>query len=253
MITGTTQSPRASSRPFERRGSSTQPTLRAGAAEHSLVTVWSLPSLSDVSNRAYGAGPVGLQRSGRSPSTSSSSSSASRRRFAAAPQSGTRWARRGLRCSFRRASTGQRCFCRHARDRRRSNLSSQDDHPQPTLGAVVVERAPRVGQEELEARSLVDRVSEGFAEWTPGQGARAQCGRPLREAVDDRLASLRPHLETFGGAHDLDGGRFMLDTEEWTELADTDIGVIARASAGLKKLLTQVAPAASARSSFRRQ
>jgi hypothetical protein len=54
----------------------------------------------------------------------------------------------------------------------------------------------------------------------------------------------------FRGAHDLDSGRFMFDAEEWAELADADVGIIADCSAGFKQLAAQVAPATGARSSF---
>jgi hypothetical protein len=64
--------------------------------------------------------------------------------------------------------------------------------------------------------ALVERVPERALR----QDACAQRGGPLKEVVDDGLASLSPQLEVFSGPHDLDGGCFMFDTEERAELAD---------------------------------
>ena len=117
---------------------------------------------------------------------------------------------------------------------------SQCNDSESTLGAIVVKGDPSVTEEEFESRALSDRVSEGFAKRALRQDARMQGSGPMKEVIDNGLASLSPQLEMFWGPHDLDGRCFMLHAEERAELADADVGIIALGRAGLIQLAAQV-------------
>jgi hypothetical protein len=59
-------------------------------------------------------------------------------------------------------------------------------------------------------------------------------GSACTRVTDEEVVLSASSSRDVRGAHDLDGGRFMFDTEEWADFADADIGVNARGNACLK-------------------